>query len=173
MNVDTKGPRKHKDEGGIEKHRAQIVSGGRRDVPAWWGEGGVGSTVPEQRRDPGPARVRSPRVGLRRGPGEGRVWSARPSPVLARNPTRWASRKESDQGVGPKATSLRCSSRRGCSREQDPARQTRGLCYLSPDPSALTPPHDALQPPLRHRRRHLPQAVEPQPPPATRNLLGP
>ncbi|MEJ1278032.1 hypothetical protein NN561_008951 [Cricetulus griseus] len=149
MNVDTKGPRKHKDEGGIEKHRAQIVSGGRRDVPAWWGEGGVGSTVPEQRRDPGPARVRSPRVGLRRGPGEGRVWSARPSPVLARNPTRWASRKESDQGLGPKAKV--CGAAPGGAAAGNKTRRGRPAAFAI---SALTPRHS-----LRHTTLFSPRSV--------------
>lgn len=128
-----------------------------------------------------PARVRSPEDGalpkslteVRAGQsrGEGRVWSPRPSLVLARNPT-----VGKPEGIKPgtwsQSNKCPCGSRRGCrvaAGKQDPARPI--LPCLSPDPCALTPPHDALQPPLRHRRRHLPQALEPQPPPP--NLLQP
>lgn len=132
-----------------------------------------------------PARVRLPKggvlprslTGVRVGQshGEGRVWSPRPSPVLARNPTLWASRKESSQGPGPKATSARAAPGEvaGLQRENKTRHGRPFPASALSDPSALTPPHDALQPPFRHRRRHLPQAVEPQPPPPTRNLLWP
>lgn len=158
---------------------------GRRPCLVWRGGWCNGKNCPRTARTLGrekPARVRSPEgealpkslTGVRAGQSgaEGRFWSPRPSLVLARNPILWASRKESSQGLGPNATSARAAPGEpaGLQRgKQDPARPT--LPCLSPDPSALTPPHDALQPPLRHRRRHLPQAVEPQPPPPTHNLL--
>jgi hypothetical protein len=43
----------------------------------------------------------------------------------------------------------------------------------APHPTALTLPHDTLQAPLGHRRRHLPETVEQQPPPPTPSLLWP
>lgn len=129
------------------------------------------------------ARVRSPKggalrknlTGVRVGQsrGEGRVWPPRPSLVLARNPTLGK-----PEGVKPgtwsQSNKCPCSSQRGCraaAGKKTPVQPT--LPGLIPDPSALTPPHDALQSPLRYRRRHLPPAVELQPPPPTRNLLWP
>lgn len=110
----------------------------------------MGSTVPGQRRDPGrkagPSRrgwgfAAEPHPGGRasrsRGRGEGRVCSPRPSLALARNPTRWASRKESYPGPGPRATSCpRAGLRERLQRGNGTrcGRPARGLPRLSPDP---------------------------------------
>lgn len=95
-----------------------------------------------------------------------------PIPGAGTKPDSPGKSERAQPGTWSQSNKCPCSSRRRCraaAGKQDPARPT--LPCLSPDPSALTPPHDALQPPLRHRRRHLPQAVEPQPPPPTHNLL--
>lgn len=149
--------------------------------PSLVGRGGSGNTVPGQRGRE--RRPESPRVGLRRSASPGRAVAeagekaecGQPAHPWCwhRNPTRWASRKESFQGPGPKATSCPCGFRRGCSGNTRPGAADPRPSSLSPDPSALTPPHDALQPPLGHWWRHLPQAVELQLLSATRNLLRP
>lgn len=107
-----------------------------------------------------PARVRSSEggalpkslTGVRVGQSreEGRVWSPRPSLVLARNPTLRASRKEPSQGLGPKATSARAAP--GDAAGMQRKNKTR---HGRPFPaSALTPPHS-----LRHTTLFSPRSV--------------
>lgn len=84
--------------------------------------------------------------------------------------------KSPNRDVGRKATSARGGSSRDCWSEagkQGSARRPPGRPFLSPRPIALTLPHHALQPPLRHRRRHLPNTAKEQPPPPAGNLLRP
>lgn len=131
----------------------------RRPCLVWRG-GCNGKNCPRIARGLGrekPARVRSPEGGalpkslsgvrVGRSRGEGRVWSPRPSLVLARNPTLWASRKESSQGLGPKATSARAAP--GDAAGENKTRHGRSF-----PASALTPPHS-----LRHTTLFSPRSV--------------
>lgn len=68
--------------------------------------------------------------------------------------------RNSNRDLGAKATSAHRGSPRYCwSRAGKQGLEPRhaGLPFLSLCPTALTLPHDALQPPFRHRRRHLPK----------------
>lgn len=82
-------------------------------------------------------------------------------------------RKKSQQGRGSRRN--KCRRRlpqrlRVWGRKARPARRPPGLS-LGPCPTALTLPHDALEPPFCHQRRHLPDTAEQQPPPPAREVL--
>lgn len=89
---------------------------------------------------------------------------------------REGKQEEVQQGQGLNATSARGSSPTDCrpaAGSLGPARRPPGLPSLGHCPTALTLPHDALQPPFHPCRRHLPNTAEDQPLPTTRNLLRP
>lgn len=149
---------------GRGEHRREQAQGPREKKPGWGRSPRAGPRGQSQADARGcPVRGRRPLAP-----------APCPSLVLARNRGGKESRKKSQQGRG--FQSNKCPRRppkrllvRG--RKAKHGEAASWPSSFSPCPTALTLPHDALQPPFRHRRRHLPNTAEKQPPPPTRNLL--
>ena len=155
----------------VERHR--LLVGPRRECgrdprrgpgrKSWAG----GRSSRTGRRCQGPAE-QSPEGGGRRHSG---LVLPLPAHLWRRQNARGLGRKEEEiltgkagrnpnRDLGAKATTAHHVSPRYCwsgAGKQGPEPRHAGLPFLSLCPTELTLPHDALQPPFRHRRRHLPK----------------
>lgn len=154
--------------GGTEREKQCLDCLRWRDIADWWG---LDAGAAEDRsRGPGrksPAGGRSLRAGLRgQGPAERRGCQTpgprppAPRPSLVLPELRWEGKQEEVlTGTWAPKQQVAAAAPQGTARLGQERKARRhgllGLPSLSPCPIALTLPHDALQPPFRHRRRHL------------------